>query len=189
VKQKFRRHLMGLDMYLTKKTYIGAKYEHREVTGTVEISVRGEKLPIDFNRIMYIEEEAGYWRKANAIHAWFVENVQGGEDDCKQYYVSRDNMQRLLETVNLVLENSELVKGVVSNGKQWTLEDGWKEILDTGEVLLDTTVAERMLPSQSGFFFGSTDYDEYYVQDLRDTKEIIEKALAEQGDYYYESSW
>ena len=27
-------------------------------------------------------EEVGYWRKANAIHGWFVRNVQNGKDDC-----------------------------------------------------------------------------------------------------------
>ena len=29
-----------------------------------------------------IIEQVGYWRKANQIHNWFVENVQDGEDDC-----------------------------------------------------------------------------------------------------------
>lgn len=28
-------------------------------------------------------KEVGYWRKANAIHKWFVDNVQDGEDDCQ----------------------------------------------------------------------------------------------------------
>ena len=30
---------MGLDMYLTKKKYIGGNYSHRKVTGSVKITV------------------------------------------------------------------------------------------------------------------------------------------------------
>ena len=31
-------------------------------------------VPIKFDRVCYIEESVGYWRKANAIHNWFVAN-------------------------------------------------------------------------------------------------------------------
>jgi hypothetical protein len=37
--------------------------------------------------------------------------------------------------------------------------------------------AERDLPTQSGFFFGSTEYDEGYFSDLQDTIDKIEKVL------------
>ena len=59
-------------------------------------------------------------------------------------------------------------------------------------VLTDHSKAEELLPVQSGFFFGSTDYDEYYFQDLETTKQILEKTMEDQGsdfDYYYRSSW
>ena len=38
---------MGLDMYLTKKVYVGANYEHRNVTGKINIKVGDKKLNID----------------------------------------------------------------------------------------------------------------------------------------------
>ena len=39
-------------------------------------------------------------------------------------------------------------------------------------------------------FFGSIDYDEFYYQDLVDTKKILEEALEnEEGEYEYQSSW
>ena len=78
---------MGLDMSLTKKVYIGAQYEHNQVTGTIDLYSAGKPILIELKKVTYIEEEAGYWRKANAIHRWFVENVQKGEDDCRDYYV------------------------------------------------------------------------------------------------------
>lgn len=37
----------------------------------------------------------GYWRKANAVHGWFVRNVQGGVDDCNAYSVSREQLIQL----------------------------------------------------------------------------------------------
>lgn len=36
-----------------------------------------------------ISEQVAYWRKANQIHRWFVNIVQGGEDDCNPYEVTK----------------------------------------------------------------------------------------------------
>ena len=84
---------MGLDMYLTRKKFIGANYEHRKVEGLISITSNGKEIPIDFNKVSYIEESAAYWRKANAIHNWFVKNVQNVNDDCDLYHVSKENIQ------------------------------------------------------------------------------------------------
>ena len=63
-------------------------------------------------------------------------------------------------------------------------------------VLEDNSKAKELLPTQSGFFFGATQYDEYYIRDIQDTVKIIEDLLAEvdengymDGDVYYSSSW
>jgi hypothetical protein len=57
-------------------------------------------------------------------------------------------------------------------------------------------LADELLPSADGFFFGSTNYDEWYFKDLTNTIEIIETLLSERneggyldGDIYYHSSW
>jgi hypothetical protein len=67
------------------------------------------------------------------------------------------------------------------------------DLLDTvEEVLNDFTKADRLLPTQGGFFFGNTDYDEWYIQDLRDTKDMLIEVLANSSDIdqlYYRSSW
>ena len=43
----------------------------------------------------------------------------------------------------------------------------------------------------SGFFFGNTDYDEWYVADIRDTLVIVDKCLAmdQAWEFTYRSSW
>jgi len=50
-----------------------------------------------------VEVTAAYWRKSNQIHKWFVDNVQGGEDDCGNYYVSKDKLKELRETCRQAL--------------------------------------------------------------------------------------
>lgn len=64
---------------------------------------------------------------------------------------------------------------------------------DVKTVLEDHSKAEELLPTQSGFFFGSTDYDEYYFSDLEDTVEQLENILNdvdfETEDIYYYEWW
>lgn len=66
-------------------------------------------------------------------------------------------------------------------------------ITEKGQIVANAEKPENLLPTTSGFFFGSTDYDEYYIQYIKDTIEILVKVLASEdgGDvsYYYQSSW
>ena len=173
---------MGLDMYLRRKVYIWD-----DNRGSLKIT--GLKSKIRPDKVNYIIEQAGYWRKANAIHRWFVDNIQEGSDDCKNYYVSKEDMEALLDAVNTVLNTSELVEGTITNG--YRFENGKKiPMTEKGKYIKDPTVAQTLLPTTEGFFFGSTDYDQYYYQDLVNTKNILEEALEEdEGDYEYQSSW
>ena len=143
-------------------------------------------------RISNIIEEVGYWRKANAIHNWFVQNVQDGKDECQESYVDSSKLQELYDACVLVRDNTKLVDGQIKNG--YTVEKVGDEIVENpilvdGKTISDKSVAEELLPSASGFFFGSTDYDEYYLQDILDTIKILEPLLKEEGDYYYRASW
>jgi hypothetical protein len=47
------------------------------------------------------------WRKANAIHAWFVSYVQDGEDDCGYYQVTKERIQELNDLCSKVSENPD----------------------------------------------------------------------------------
>ncbi len=66
---------------------------------------RGGK-EVDTSKVKYIVEEVGYWRKANQIHKWFVDNVQNGVDDCKEYLVKEDQLANLLEVCKLILDKA-----------------------------------------------------------------------------------
>jgi hypothetical protein len=85
---------MGLDMYLHAKRYLSSfNAEDKALAETIKAErVKGMSVLGD---VKYIECEAVYWRKANQIHKWFVDNVQDGEDDCKSYYVSIEQLKAL----------------------------------------------------------------------------------------------
>jgi hypothetical protein len=91
---------MGLDMYLTAKRYL-----FKVRAGDKAIAEAIGKLDLNHNgmRVKEIACEAIYWRKANAIHNWFVQNVQSGVDDCREYYVTRSQLQNLLSLCQKVL--------------------------------------------------------------------------------------
>jgi len=155
---------MGLDMYFSKRTYV-KNWDFAPLEQHFDITVKqnGQDVDhIDKSKILYIVEEFGHWRKFNALHNWFVENVQEGVDNCREYSVNSHKLIELLNVLTQVRDNHEL--------------------------------AEELLPSTEGFFFGGTDYDDYYFEEVERTIEIIENAikLAENepfSDFYYQSSW
>ena len=146
-------------MYLTAERYLGFKDKLAEkVKANLIFSGLPELEHMEIKRLMY---EAIYWRKANAIHKWFVDNVQEGKDDCGRYYVSKENL----------IELRDLCK----------------------RVLQDKDNAQALLPPEEGFFFGGTDIDQYYFDDINHTIESIEKLLAmpfiDDLSFEYHSSW
>lgn len=96
---------MGLDMYLTRRIYVqNWDFQKPEAKHIISIKKGGkERTDINKKKIIYIIEQAGYWRKANAIHNWFVENCQGGKDDCEEYHVSSENLEKLRDLCKKVL--------------------------------------------------------------------------------------
>ena len=68
---------MGLDMFLSA-IYVKSGYE--------------------------VRKEVLYWRKANAIHRWFVVKCQFGVDNCATYYVSRVKLEELREVCKSIVE-------------------------------------------------------------------------------------
>ena len=92
---------MGLDMYLTAKRYI---YDFGDGKALRE---QLQDLKVNGMNVKELSYEAGYWRKANAIHQWFVINVQKGVDNCREYLVTTEQLETLLELVNDVLRNRD----------------------------------------------------------------------------------
>ena len=150
---------MGLDMYLTAKRYL-SKYNPedaklRELVSAIDFGFPGEVEQVTF--------EAMYWRKANAIHRWFVSKVQEGVDNCAEYNVDADDLTELRDICK--------------------------------QILVDPSKADQLLPPQSGFFFGSTEVDEWYLEQLKYTVDRLDVLLDlpqvkdRKINFYYSSSW
>ncbi len=133
-----------------------------------------------------------YWRKANHIHKWFVDNVQEGNDDCGTYDVSIEQLTELRDLCKKVLDTANLVPGKVKTGQIWSKEGGCEQCYEDGHLITNQEEIEALLPTTNGFFFGSTEYDSYYLQDIKDTKEVLDKVLSADTkgwDFEYHSSW
>lgn len=197
---------MGLDMYLSRRSYV-KNWDFMQTEEKHEITVTKGGKPSDIkpSRISYIIEEVAYWRtihrwfvekvaywrKANAIHRWFVEKVQNGEDDCGEYEVSVEQLKELVDACNQVLNTVETVEGDVHVGTTYYPNGDIVEDTKRGEIVAQQGVAEKLLPTQGGFFFGSTNYDEYYLDDLRETVKMLTPLLDDKSGatYQYHASW
>lgn len=183
---------MGLDMYLSvipkvkslkELTSLKKKLTIAYFKGTFEKELKAFKdknkfiydIPVEIND--YITKEnfekcmtendykielsmrLGYWRKFNALHAWFVKNVQNGEDECKPHIVTKLQLEGLYEELKKINEHN----------------------------------VEEILPNQEGFFFGGTEYDEYYWKEIEYLKGFLLYVLTQVNDrertLVYQSSW
>ena len=185
---------IGLDQYLNAKTHVsgygfyspGDQKQYQDLV----ILMEAEKIADPETPHATVYFTAAYWRKANQIHRWFVQNVQQGNDDCGTYYVGREQLMTLRNLCQKVLDSTRLVPGQVHAGTQFT-QEGMEEMYEEGEVLDVPEIAKKLLPTQGGFFFGSTDYDQWYWQELEDTVKQLDRALQAPDGWFFEytASW
>lgn len=200
---------MGLDMYLHKKVY-----QYRKPDGAFTSDTDALAFD-DYGRSngVYVVTQAAYWRKANQIHRWFVDNVCEGNDDCKPYYCGKDKIEELVGVCRKVLgvldgTVFDVDKKVIGDrGEDEDLHSTKFDMADLEKtrssikyyhVIADADVAKRfaecareLLPTQDGFFFGETSYGVGYIFDLIKTILMLGGVLADEevADYEYEASW
>lgn len=162
-------------IYIPRWSYMGDDVVEAG-TRVAEAAGIAELIGPDSNSLAVRENPSGslavsmtviYWRKANAIHQWFVENVQDNTDDCGRYVVHP-------ELLMMLRANCAEAGGLYLAG--------------------DRAGAADILTPTAGFFFGSTDVDEWYAKDLADTMAKIDQIMpiaAANGpiEFYYQSSW
>jgi hypothetical protein len=206
---------MGLDQYLTARKYVPSmEWPAIGRPETIElgpgITAVGFSIPAGAEPIInpqhkaivealnnppreessgiYVEFTAIQWRKANQIHRWFVEELEGLEN-MERKAVDADQLRALRSACETVLDT-------VTKGQP--VEEPWpsgKGVTVTyPNVTLDTAVALENLPPSSGFFFGQGDLDQWYVEDLEFTRDSITKLLdhpSMQGDveFTYHGWW
>jgi len=154
---------MGLDMYL-KVSYHLSDWSHDKESDNSRmyrdlVSKLGAPTT-DRVPSLTVNVNCVYWRRANAIHKWFVDTLANGVDECQPIYVTKENLHTLVSLCE--------------------------------QVLADPTRAEELLPTTSGFFFGGTAYDEWYMEDIKHTKESLDRVISETNDtvdFEYVASW
>ena len=177
---------MGLDMYLVAKRFVWN--DDDELAAAIKLAV---PCPVS-DKPKRIEYDVMYWRKANQIHKWFVDNVQEGNDDCGTYYVPKEKLTELRDLCKKVLDTAKTAPGTLKVGEVSINGGGFEQILEEGQVIANSEEVAALLPTEGGFFFGSTDYDSYYLDDIKETKEVLDKVLSadtEGWDFEYHSSW
>lgn len=193
---------MGLDMYLYKinrEALMYMKYDPDDVKESNPalylkmkpyLTMKGDPRFTQFESLF---EEIGYWRKANQIHRWFVEHVQDGVDECDRYEVTKEQLTELRDLSIKVLTESVMMEGIIRNGYTFNINGKKTTNYRKGKTVINPEIAIEFLPTLDGFFFGSTDYDEIYIEDLQETVNILNNVL-EQTDFsnyavFYRSSW
>ena len=161
---------MGLDQYLSAKKYV-SKFDYSDMQNRIITQEYMDLLPMDTPDITALGAYAGitvtypvgYWRKANSIHNFFVQTLGGGEDNCQEMWVSRETLVDLRGRCVDVLNADNM----------------------------EAKAKEVGLETVSGFFFGDTEYGEWYKDDLLLTIEICNKVLALPEEYslHYQASW
>lgn len=164
---------MGLDMYLeVRKSVSLADYVHENGDFLKKENPEGKKLlkAVGLSKLVSPESysvvvttTAIYWRKVNSIHKWFVDKCADGVDECQPIYVDRSKLLALRDQVDMVIRSK------------------------------NEAVAQEWLPTESGFFFGSTAYNEWYWSDLKFTLKELNRVLKETEDepisFIYQASW
>lgn len=158
---------MGLDMYLRAERYLAAySFSKPEMAAMCDVIAKIVGIaPAKESPTLTVVVTIGSWRKANAIHAYFVRCLQSryseGTDDCRPIPLHREELTTLAGTCKALLVSRNVEE------------------------------AKRLLPPQAGFFFGSTEIDDSYWADLANTVEIVERALKlpADTDFSYRASW
>lgn len=127
----------------------------------------GAYLGVDGAEV-WVQVTAAYWRKANAIHGWFVDNCQGGVDECQESDLI--DAEQLMHLRHLCERDAKAVAGGPPAPEGLNLRP------------------------RAGFFFGSADADELWVESLVETIAAIDRiipAAIEAGGvvFTYQASW
>ena len=150
---------MGLDMYLSKKTYV-KNWQHKQDKHRVVV-IKNDQTRLDIipERVTHVEEEIMYWRKVNSIHKWFVDNCQETFTDSREHEVTIEQLDTLATICEKVIRDKN----------------------------------PQLLPSQDGFYFGSTDYDDWYWEHIKETAKILREEIKNNQEnypvYIYYASW
>lgn len=129
-----------------------------------------------------------YWRKANAIHAYFVDKFANGKDECQDIAVSKSKFKKFIADL-------EDTKKVLDESKRFYF-DADNKLLESEEgssyYRIDCDVEKLKVAPRGGFFFGPTEIGDWYYTDITETLDYFKEFLEEwkKGEVvWYSASW
>lgn len=202
---------MGLDMYLYAEKSISA-YDYETINGEVSrrdnleydktIEASGlDTLPTAQYPHIEISKCVAYWRKANAIHGWIVRNCANGVDKCQRIEIDFQDMKGLRDSCLIALAHRNKALPNKESGRVVNLDEINDDIAtsitesikaESQKIKTPVEVEDTLsLEPTDGFFFGSTDKDEWYYKDIEYTVDVLNSLIAHGGGYrfYYQASW
>jgi hypothetical protein len=120
------------------------------------------------DQYLYKKEEVLYWRKANQIQNWFdklsIERTGKPIQNCEDFQITKEDIENLLDDCEKAIE-------LYKSNNIDELED--------------------LMPTVAGFFFGPTDYNEGYLNNLEEAVRGLKELLDEDSDatYIYNAWW
>jgi hypothetical protein len=164
---------MGLDMYLEARKYF-SKFDYKSDSDDLlpDYKELTKFFPAGSDELgshagASLEITVGYWRKANAVHAWFVRECANEVDECQPIRVRDGKLRELKVIIEFLMDIKDL--------------PSVKEEI------------EKLLPPTAGFFFGDTEINEYYWADLQHTLDILNRAIDLEENHEcsitYQASW
>ena len=156
-------------------------------------------IPFPNATLNNIQVEVMSWRKANAIHNWFINNCTNGVEWCYPTQVFIGQLVKLRDICKEALDHSELVPAKIIDSSTYQLSPSGvlveKANMVDGYVILDPTFARKHLPTVDGFFFGSTDYNQWYYEYVKYTYDGLNIILSidpvelRNWEFLYEAIW
>ena len=108
--------------------------------------------------------QIGYFRKFNALHSYIVKTFADGLDNCQDVLLYKEDVEKIKKVLDDVLNIHQQAEK-----------------------------AKEILPTQSGYFFGGTDYDEYYFEEVKVAADLMQNFLDnfdfESYQLVYQASW
>lgn len=129
-------------------------------------------------------DEAYYMRKHNAVRKWFADHLENFEDNGTTR-IEKEDFEAILRDMKYVITNCGfevfLNNYINADLQQLPLDiydpiEEYRAFVENGGIRYELfcDIANGMFPSSSGFFFGSTEYNEWYIYDLiRDYCEFL----------------
>ena len=99
---------MGLDVYISKKIFIGAMYRSCGITGEIRLFRHGREIPVVLENVSYVIEQIFHGRKTWWLLEWLngelPEELSGNGED---HEISRERMSKLCRSSAEVLRHKD----------------------------------------------------------------------------------